>query len=248
MHHKESLPEPVQPMLGGPYWRVIVRPTDYQAEYVSFAQLESTLQKAQVRLRGWYFPHLSRRANEICSGTNYLAMWNIFHNYEYWRFYESAQLIHYHGVRECVDSGYKEKIEEVTRSNLKWLDPDWSTVTGYFDIINFVYTVTEIFEFAARLASALELQKQMHIEIGLENVKGFILGISDWGRAWDYLYQWNGSDSLSGSWDVDSRDLSATAHDQSLAAIIWFFQRFGWKEANYQALRDAQIALFNRQF
>ena len=142
-------------MLDSAYWKVTVRPTRYDANRITYGNLREILEQVQVRLRGWYFPHLTNKPNEIEHGTNYYGTWIVFDNYEYWRFYQSAQLVHYHGVREHVDAMYRENMEKVTKRNLSWLKPDWATVSGYIDIINFLYTVTEVFEFTARLAFLL---------------------------------------------------------------------------------------------
>ena len=109
MPNPNSLPEPVRPMVEGGYWRIAVRPSQYIPNRVQYGDLRGILEKAQVRLRGWYFPHLSNKDAEIQRGKDYYGTWVVFTNYEYWRFYESAQLIHYHGIRENIDEMYRTK-------------------------------------------------------------------------------------------------------------------------------------------
>ena len=233
-------------MLEGGYWKVTVRPLQYIPNRILYAQLREALERTQVRLRGWYFPHLTNKSEEIQQGSDYYGTWVVFANYEYWRFYESAQLIHYHGIRENVDEMYNAKIKEATQSNLRWAKPDWSTVHGYIDIINFLYTVTEVFEFAARLARFLELDELMQIDISLRNIEGYILGVSDWERGWNFLYRCAQS-SLSNSWDIEAKKLDVDSAPYSLAAVKWFFERFGWADANMPALEDAQSAFLKRR-
>lgn len=245
MPNRAAFPEQVREMLDSAYWRIVIRPAKYDTQRIAFSQLEETLHRAQVRLRGWHFPHLTSRRDETAHGTNFYATWNAFQNYEYWRFYESAQLIHYHGVREQVDEGYRERIAEQTRRNLDWLKPDWASVKGYLDIINVLYTVTEVFEFASRLAVSLDLAEPMHIEIGLENIENFILAVSDPGRAWHQFYQWKNA-NLSNTWQLKAKDLATGSASQSLDAVAWLFQRFGWFDANLHALRDAQDAFLKK--
>lgn len=246
MPKSEALPPDVRPMLDGPYWRIVIRPSRYVPGRIPYDKLRDVLDKTQVRLRGWYFPHLTNQQNEIQHGPDFYGTWVVFTNYEYWRFYQSAQLVHYHGVREYVDESYRARTEEVTKGNLKWLKPDWSQVHGCIDIINFLYTVTEAFEFAGRLALLLQLDGSMEISITLRNIERFILGVSDHGRGWDFIYQCSQSDLAQG-WDVDTKELKVDSAPFSLAAVKWFFERFGWTNVNMNALEDAQSALLKRR-
>ncbi len=239
-----EFPQQVQPMLSLPLWRIIVRPQSFVPGRIPFSKLEGTLRELQVRLRGWYFPHLSRQPDEIIRGRDYYATFSVFTNYEYSRFYESAQFIHYRGLREYVDESYYRELEALNKRNLDWLHPDWSEVTGYIDIINFLYSVTEIFEFAARLGNFLSLDEPMHIEIMLEKIRGFILGVSDESRSWQDFYQWKHA-TLGRVWDIDAKELFFDSKRHSLSAVEWFFQRFGWVDANTRALADAQSGLLS---
>jgi hypothetical protein len=226
-------------MLDGPYWRILIRPALYNSDRVPFAKLLPTLQQAQVLLRGWDFPHLSHLPEKNVRETHYVGTWDNFGNYEYWRFYESAQLIHYHGVREQVDEGYRQKLEDVHGA-----DP--SATKGYIDITNFLYTVTEAFVFAARLATLLRLDEIVHIELALRGITGFILGFSEHGRSLRGPYQWNGGE-LSNWWDVEARELKVDPGGYALKAVVWFFERFGWEDVNQRALADAQAVFLRRQ-
>jgi hypothetical protein len=248
MPNRAAFPEPVRELLDDAYWRITVSPLKYERQRVSYENLRSVLDKAQVRLRGWYFPYLSNKPDEVVQGVNYYGTWCTFANYEYWRFYESAQLVHFHGVREQVEQGYKEQIDQISRRSLDWLKPDWATVRGFIDIINFLYTVSEVFVFAGRLASALEIDETMHIEIALKNINGFVLGVSDPSRAWHAFHQWKGGDDLAKTWDIEANELSIDPATSSLDAVEWFFHRFGWTDVNKQALRDAQSAFFKKQY
>jgi hypothetical protein len=242
----QLFPPDVRPMLDGPFWRVVIRPAQYKPERVPYAKLRETLDRVQVRLRGWYFPHLTNKSHEIEHGMNYYGTWVVFSNYEYWRFYESAQLVHYHGLREHVDEAYRARVAETTKRNLAWQKPDWSRINGYIDIINFLYTVTEMFEFASRLAAFLSVEESMNVQISLNNIEGYILGVSDPSRAWDFVYRCDAS-NLSNTWVIESNVLQVDSAPLSLAAAQWFFERFGWADVNMTALEDAQAAFLKKR-
>ncbi|MGA7754585.1 MAG: hypothetical protein WCB05_17260, partial [Candidatus Sulfotelmatobacter sp.] len=86
----------------------------------------------------------------------------------------------------------------------------------------------------------------VQIDIALRNVAGYILGVSDHGRAWDYMYRCT-QPELANTWVVEAKALEVDSAPYSLAAVKWFFERFGWTDANMAALEDAQAAFLKRR-
>ncbi len=62
-------------------------------------------------------------------------------------------------------------------------DIDWNAIPGYVSIVNLVYTITEYFEFAARICQAGVYQGNLNISIELHGAKGYLL-TTDWNRSW----------------------------------------------------------------
>jgi hypothetical protein len=242
---KPELP-PQVPILDHAYWRVDVRPTLFAAERIEYGDLRTVITQTKVALRGWDFPHLTNREKEIVRGVDYLGGWSDFANYEYWRFYTSGYLFFLQSVREQVETDWRAKIEQSMRSRMHWLDIDWSTVHGYFSIINFLYTVTEIFEFAARLAQRLHITDSMDISIHLNNIDGFML-TPDVGRgSLSGLYRWP-SGRLGRAWSVSASSLIAETGDRAIDAVVWFFHRFGWENPNVVQMRRDQQDFYKRR-
>jgi len=154
MNNKIELPVPV---LNYPHWRINFRPESYADDFISsLGKCFAIIEKTKLSLRGWDYPHLSRRDTERGQGSNWVASWSDFwsHN-EYWRFYQSGQFLHLFSVREAVEPEWRKKMESEMRALLSYMDEvEWDKVPGFISIINFNYQITEIYEFAARLCEA----------------------------------------------------------------------------------------------
>jgi hypothetical protein len=124
-------------------------------------------------------------------------------------------------------------------------DVDWQTVPGFISIINFLYTVTEIFEFAARLCARRIYQGELTITVELKGVREFVL-TTDWDRAW-HSYCAATEDKLGRSWSVRSDLLLSESSEHSLKAVVWFFERFGWLRPSVDVLRKDQQQFLKRR-
>lgn len=226
------------PVLEHPYWRVNFRPEVYQDEVIpSLSQCFQIIEKNKVRLRGWDYPHLSNRDSERTQGINWVASWSSFRGHlEYWRFYQSTQFLHLFSVRESTEEGWRSKLQEQTASHLSHVpDVDWAKVPGFISIINFLFNVTEIIEFATRLCQAQVYKGNLNISIQINRIRGFVL-TTDLNHMWD-IYCVAGEDSLAKTWTIDSESLIASSPQYSLDIIIWFFERFGWLNPSIDILR-----------
>ncbi|MDB5070244.1 MAG: hypothetical protein JWM87_1355 [Candidatus Eremiobacteraeota bacterium] len=233
-------------ILDGPYWRIDVHPSEYDAERLRHAELRSTIAQTKVSLRGWDFPHLTNRDNEVVRGTNFFGGWNDFANPEYWRFYQSGHLFFLQGVREYYEQSWRHNIEKSMQNRMRWLNPDWTTIHGYFSIVNFIYTITEVFEFAARLSQKLRISGNMDVSIALNGIDGYILTTEIDRGSLNGVYRWSGG-RLGHEWSVPAQDLVAEPGAQALSAITWFFERFGWEQPNLIQMKRDQDDFLRRR-
>lgn len=228
------------PILEHPHWRVNYRPHEYNAETLkTLNECQQLVSSTKLSLRGWDYPHINTRTNwEI--GQNWVGSAVQFGNHlEYWRLYQSGQFIHYQAVREVLDADWHQKLLGAARSHASWrTDIAWDKVPGFFSLLNFLYTVTEIFEFAARIAQAGVYSGEISIDIGLRGVKGFVL-TPEIDRAWMDVRAAS-ADKIEHVWNVHSRDLVAGSSEAALDACVWFFERFNWMQANVEQLRRDQ--------
>jgi hypothetical protein len=243
---KFDLPVPV---LAHPHWRINLRPAEYQEELIpTLFKCFEVIEKNKLSLRGWDYPHLSNYDTERGYGKNWVASWSDFmNNYEYWRFYQSGQFIHLMSVREATEPAWREKLEANMRSHLACMrDLDWNNVPGFIDIINFVYNVTEIYEFAARLCQSQVYTGRVTIKIEIKGIRGFILA-APWERVWHSYYAAN-QDVLIRSSEFETDQLVAASKEKALKTITWFFERFGWLNPSEDAIAHDQEKLLKGRF
>ncbi|HEY1269787.1 MAG TPA: hypothetical protein VGH16_21185 [Candidatus Binatia bacterium] len=231
------------PVLALPHWRVNIRPTTYRENLIpSLSKCFEVVEQTKVRLRGWDYPHLSSRSTQRGQGANWIASWsNAFGHNEYWRFYQSGQFLHLFSVREHSETDFHAHLEKVSRTHHYLQEPNWPSVKGYISLLNFVYTVTEIFEFGARLSEKDIYQGDIEFRIDLRDIAGFLLTVEA-NRAWHSCYQ-SSEDHLGNTWMIRSDVLIAESAKKSLDAIVWFFERFGWMNPPIEALRSDQEQL-----
>jgi hypothetical protein len=238
----EPLPIPVRDY---PHWRVTYRPATYDEQRVkSLSECRDIVTKHRVRLRGWDFPPLPPATDEMAYGSRWIAAWSDFMGHlEYWRFYQSTQFLYLGSVREVTEPDWAEKL----RASQHFIDRrDISKAPGFLSITNFVYNITEIFEFAARLSQSGVYFEPLDVTIRITGIKGFILA-ADPSRMWPNAYSAS-EPELSFQETLTPAELVANAADVAVNCIVWFFERFGWLNPNVSAIRTDQQRLLTGKF
>ncbi len=235
------------PVLEKPHWRVNFRSIPYKGKAaISLKECNEIIQKNKVSLRGWDYPHIDPKNK--AHGNNWVASWTIFNGHvEYWRFYQSTQFIHLFSVLETTRPEWKAKIDEAMEWHLGYRkDIDWNSVPGYFSIINFLYTVTEIYEFATRLCQSEIYKDKLNIDIQLNNIHGFMLA-ADKNRRWDQDYH-SDEDTLLFNKEYIADDMIVFSHKYALDTVIHFFERFGWLSPTESLLKEEQDKFLRGKF
>jgi hypothetical protein len=234
----QKLPDKIKE---GPHWRVSFRPVVYKKDDENYYKISfDTVQKSQIRLRGWPYPYISNYKREQIRNSDYLASGLEYSGHiEYWRLYYSRQFINLFAVREKTNLNWDEKLREQAK---QWIIlPDrleLSNIPGFIDIINLLYHLTEIFEFASRLCSKDLYHGELEIDIQIINIEGFCL-IAQYPRAWDEYYPTT-SDSIIKSAVYHSGELVAKSSELALDWSIYFFNQFGWDDPSVDILKQEQ--------
>ncbi len=119
--------------------------------------------------------------------------------------------------------------------------------SGYLDAISALWTITEVFEFAARLAQKVDLGDSVSVTIQMVGVKDRVLFASDPAR--DFSRPYIASEpTLGREWPVSTEQLLSESSELALNAAEWFFERFQWMDAPRQVLADIQRRLLERKF
>lgn len=232
-----------QSIAEGPHWRVTIRPETFETQRIkSVSESLALVTNAKVRLRGWDYPGMSGRDENLDIGENYAGFWSNFLGHrEMWRMYTSGQFLHLFSVEEVTTPGWREKLASAWRFEVP--NTPGEDVPGFLSIVNFLWTLTEIFEFAARLVQAGLHEEGVRISIGLHRIAGFRL--SEEGRALYHDYATD-EESLIKEWAIPAPDLLAASAEQSLMATLWYFERFRWLDPSLELLRAEQERLLNR--
>jgi hypothetical protein len=142
------------------FWEIVIRPVKFDRERIeSLAACKELIEGSVVRFRGWDYPHIS--INGIKSGTDWVESHQDWSSHlEYWRMYKTAQFFHIFG---CMEDWEKFRIY-------------WSkqpcTTPGYgLEPFCALFTLTEIYEFVARLAKRKAFDDTVKVSISLNGMK-----------------------------------------------------------------------------
>jgi hypothetical protein len=212
---------------GHGYWRVVIRPSQHEEFRIpTLSACRDHISAAHVTLRGWDYPHLGSEGPRAGnSWVEEFVDWQYGH-IEFWRMYLSAQFVHHFAMREDY---------EATSRDVKGLD-----------FINTVFTFTELFEFAARLAARGLLAPSCEVGVGLHDCKGRRIISWDPGRylSGDYVCT---EDTITYARSFDVEELIAHSREAALDATIFVLERFNWATPASGILAEEQAKLVERR-
>jgi hypothetical protein len=214
------------------HWEVVIRPHKFnKLKLPDISSLYPLLQKTSVQLRGWDFPHLDWNTPPHIDIDWVGQECNYGDILEIWRFYRSGQFIHISGIR------------------YDWTDPQLlahgrfkSPTLPVLGIGDTLFRLTEIFEFASRLALTEAGDGQMHLQIILNGLTGRSLWVDSQNRMQFVQRHTAEIDKFPYEIEVSKTKLIAEPRDLAIEAAIELFRRFGWNPTPEQ-LRGQQSDL-----
>jgi len=238
MNNLENLPNTIK---AKPHWRVQITPAVFKADLIpSLKACWEIMESCRVSLRGWDYPHVhqDRRAN----GKDWIASAasNIYT--EYWRFYQSGQFLHLFSFKE--DKSFHELIEMAPGKILGFSREE--SCTGFLDVTQSLYSFTEIFEFAKRIAVRVPFTDSVNIHIKMEGTQNRVLITTEQFSELHGVYRAS-EDSLDNEWSASVPDLISRSAELAREATLWFFERFGWMDVPDQPLVERQKELLERR-
>lgn len=232
------------------YWRVIIRPAQafYRINRFNISELAKIIEDNQIRLRGWYYPHIDKNDIKIIDQDTISNECKFEGHIEHWEFMTSGQFAHIFSMKEdyIIDQQKANEIKsDFTSDKEKAKD-----INKFFETVSTVYRFTEIYLFASNLAQLDGYREvdEFDIIIELNDVKDRLLFTWDWGRdLWSpYICNFNdGRIPFSETYKKD--DLIAKFDCYSLEKVIKTFQFFGWRNPSEQVLQEDQKKLLERR-
>lgn len=154
------------------YWRIHFRPLAPGGELAGPIECFRIVQRASVSLRGWDYPHLPSRSEDISilnESAEARTDWG--QHIEYWRMFQSSQFIHLRALHE------------------DWRDAD-PFATGLIHDPGIVlgigtntWLVAEVFEFLGRLAADGLYEQGVEVSLELHGAQGRALWVDSSDRA-----------------------------------------------------------------
>lgn len=220
------------------YWRVNFRPRTLSEKITKLGECLEIVTKSKVSLRGWSYPHVptyTAEHKEVTPGKDYYQGQIVAGcHLEFWRMYQSTQFIHYFSLWEDWQK------EDTLFGGEGGPEPGTC-----LSVIGAVYHITEIFEFLRRLIENGLYDEGVRVDISLHNTKGRKLWINDPMRApfmTDYI---TSVADIEYAEEFSKEDILLKSKDHAFDCILHFFDRFGWHQANVQAIKNDQDTLLS---
>lgn len=214
------------------HWEVTIRPADFVADRVPYADLPEILTHAAVRFRGWPVPFVDHRERFLGDsdwiGQDIEAA--MVAHYEAWRLWMSGQF----SQLRSVSADWREG-EEATRTP--------SGFSALIEVWEIVFYLTEVFELAARLALGPSGSSVMVVRVSLFGLDGRGLVVGQRNRA-EFIEPYM-SRSNQQTFEVSRpRDvLISRAREEATEMARDFLLRFGWEPSITQlAEHQAELA------
>lgn len=215
------------------HWDVVIRPQAFDDQRVPYEELDTILERAVVRFRGWPVPFIDNR-KQPDRGKDWIGQDNdteMVSHYEAWRFFTSGQFNH---VR-AVSADWREGREAT---------PTPAGVSAIIEVWEILFYLTEVFELAARLALLPGGDSSLHIGVALNGLQGRGLVVGQQNRM-EFIEPYLAEvATIDRSFELTRDDLVANPRAQAVEMTREFLLRFGWKPSREQ-LAEHQLELIN---
>lgn len=220
------------------YWRVIMHSTVFERQRIaSPADCWRIVEESQVNQRGLGYPHIDRAQKVL--DDDWVQCGVEWGNYiELWRFYQSGQFVHQFSVPED-----REPLSLMGNRRGPSQVVDGPRRLSY---LNVVYTVTEILEFARRLAYREVFDLTATVRIELHGMRDRQL-VAPAGRTFPGNHV-SRSDTICWEQTTLSAALIATAPALAIDAIVHILKRFQWDDVPHRLLEDDQARFYQKQW
>jgi hypothetical protein len=222
------------------FWRVTLRPTLFQADRIpSLSDCEKLVADCKVSLRGWDYPHY----DTVVSGRDYIwSDTNRGSKKEVWRFYQSGQFANYFA---CPEDWWKE--DPIT----SWEAKQYTSGQA-LEVLMALFRLTEIYEFAARLAQKGVFGDELILTVSLHGMLERRLITLHAMLELDLYEPVCKMPDLLLEKGLPVKELVATASELSLDHALWIFERFNWRDVKkstgaLDVLRSEQKKLLERR-
>jgi|GEM_PF-2057201 len=214
----------------GSRWRVRITPKRGTEPEIRLSEAQEIVSSRRISIRGWDFPHISNRSDE-CGGferhNHYLENWTDWSTrQEFWRFYKSGQFV------------FMERLEEQDRPI--------PNVAFYVDMVGAIYSITEFFLFANRVAGHKYFQARCDLEIMYAAPEPTHL-LAGRGRIPFFETRRFDGTEIKIKKSISHTNEEFGGRKMAAEALLEFFDHFGWNP-DISQIDTEQEKYFSRQF
>lgn len=223
------------------HWKVILRPKKFVKERIdSLRECKEIISKAQVRLTGWDYPYIDPPPGPI-SGNDFVSSSVDYKHYkEFWRFYQSGQFVHFIA---CKEDWVNQ--EELKRQGLGVFQPD-AKGGSFLSILSTLYLITQMYEFAARLAEKGVFDGEMEMSLELYDMNNRQLFFWDATRTLFRAYICH-IPTITKQQPISVERLLGSSAELALETTLSIFERFNWDEPPRGIFVEEQKKLLERR-
>lgn len=206
------------------HWEIRLRPGLYKKERIaSLSECKQIIDENKVSYRGWDYPHYDRRSGPSTKLDHVEQITQFMSHCEYWRYSQSGQFYHLTALWEDIEYTPGERLS----------------------IVSTIWTLTEIYEFAARLSVKGYLGELAAIDVTLHCGIGRTLAYFDSGR---HLFDRYASEveNMPRGQEISAGRLSGSAPELAIDHAVWLFDRFNWSVPRKALERDQERLLTGR--
>jgi len=232
----DSGPVVLQRILPRAYWHVVIRPCRFvQKRIASLTECVEVIETMSVFARNRHIPLVEDRgrhtgADWVAYGTDRGAG----SASEYWRFYQSAQLVGFVTL-------YEDGIDERTMEQLLFFTPVNlcpERPPGFVSVENCLWMTTEFYEVAARLAQRASLDGEVSVSICMKGIEKRMLFF--WDRRFIRGTYQSQEPEIQHCTTMPVAKLLEDKGELAIKATAALLEHFGWMPPPIEMLRADQ--------
>lgn len=210
-------------------WSLTVYPTEYNPKRIpDYQRIKELIQKSEVQLRGWNFPHTDKSGNasNFSKGRQSFTIWD--RHTEGYRAYQSGLFVW---------------------KSVFWEDKEGHTRDGkpLFSFISTIWSITEILLFCKRYYEDIVPDGNLHLDILLNGTKDRQLAAFDPAVTLGPWYIATENPILIQE-DVQLVELKASYKEIANRIVKQIFTIFNWDDADPAMIDSWQTKLIERRF
>jgi len=220
------------------YWEIDIRPDEpSEPRFESIPDCMNKVRENRVQLRGWDYPHFSSKDTYPMQG-RIESFVDFGFNKEYWAMFLNGHFYHLHA---CMEDWLREETPIFGIGRYSHMAPGTA-----LDFLNTLYSVTEMYEFAIRLAQKNAFGRRPRIKISLHGMEGRRLTSLSPGRHLFREYVCR-EDNIRFDVGMSVESLIGLGHEESLKTTIGIFEVFNWLNVSEEMLREEQRRFLERR-